>query len=156
MEVGRQAAGGALAYERRLLDDTAAVGFNARVSVADEDTQIMSGLVGKYWLGAAKILVLAEADGIRQTFEADGLPARNQLVGHLNLTYFPITGLMIGATAERYDENLEIKEDARDSANLTIQYFPWAHFEVVGMGRAERVGGGDTSLLGMLMLHYYL
>lgn len=155
--VGPEAWGGAGYYERRL-GDNAAVGAQARVAIAPDDTRYIGGAVGKLYLDGPKLLFLSEVDVGLQTFDFDPGPSRKQLAAHLGLTYFPIQGIMVGTAVERYDEDLDIADTERDSLSLTLQYFFHAHFELMLMGKLEAQGQdyGDANVLGLAMLHYYL
>jgi hypothetical protein len=157
MGYGPRASGGTAYYERRLADDTAVVGAQARVAIADADRNYLVGGVGKYYLESAKLLFMGELDLTLQDF-ADGGPSRSQLITHVSASYTPITGLMVSGGLERFDQDMSVADLARDAASLSIQYFPLAHWELMLIGKLEYVGGeyGDPNPLGMFQLHYYL
>ncbi len=156
--VGSQGYGGAAYLERRPGDATAVAG-QAMVSVTDADTRMTAGVVGKHYFEDAKLLLMAEVDGVWQRFpDADGA-SRVQLVTYLGATFFPTKGLLAAAILEHYDEDVAIADVDRDAASVQINFFPRAHFELVLLGRVQTIGlgnGGPTSLLGMFQLHYYL
>ena len=62
------------------------------------------------------------------------------------------------SAVHRYDEDMSVKDLARDAAEATIQYFPIGHLELMLFGRLEWQGdyGRDPASLLMLQLHYYL
>jgi hypothetical protein len=157
MGYGPRASGGTVYYERRLADDTAVVGAQARVAISDADRNYLVGGVGKYYLESAKLLFMGELDLTLQDF-ADTGPARPQLTSYLSASYTPITGLMVSGALERFDQDMSVADLARDAASLSIQYFPLAHWELMLIGKLEYIGGeyGDPNPLGMFQLHYYL
>jgi hypothetical protein len=154
---GPRATGGTVYWERRLADDKAVVGAQARAAVADPERTYLVGGIGKYYLESAKVLLMGELDLGMQDFAERG-SSRPQLAGSLGATYWPVTGIMLGTSLERYDEDMSVADLARDAASLTIQYFPLAHWELMLIGKLEFVGGeyGDAISTGMFQLHYYL
>lgn len=155
---GTKAFGYAAYYEKRILDGKAAWGAQVKVAVSSDDVTYLAGGVGKYWLEKAKLLVLGELNAGFQTFDIDGAKGRPQMAGYLGLTYFPIKGLMVGTALERYVSDVNIKGTERDSVNFTVQLFPYAHFELMLIGKLEFQGSkfGESGKLGMLQFHYYL
>ncbi len=155
---GTKAYGLAGYYEKRIRDDTAAWGAQYKASFSKDDAVYMVGGVGKLWLEKAKVLLLGELNLGMQTFDIDGADARPQLAGYMGATYFPMKGIMVGTALERYVSDLNINGTERDSVNVTLQVFPYAHFELVLMGKFEFQGSefGDPAKLGMFQLHYYL
>ena len=156
--VGQRGSGGAAYFERRQ-GSTLAWGAQARVSVGDETTRAMGGLVGKLFIEHPKILLLAEADLVRQTFkELDG--GRWQFAGYLGGAWFPHRGWMVQLMLERWDEELGVTGVARDAVDAELQWFPIAHVEVGIFGRVQLIGTGNDdgspSELVLLQVHYYL
>jgi hypothetical protein len=157
MGYGSRATGGSLYYEMRLADDKAVVGAQARASFADADRSYLLGGIGKYWLEEPRVLFMGELDVALQDFVDTG-PTRPQLAAYLSANYWPITGLMLGGVLERFDQDMSVADLARDAASLTVQYFPWAHWELMLIGKLEFQGGeySDPTSVGMFQLHYYL
>lgn len=155
--VGMRGSGGAAYAERRLA--AAAVGAQARVSVNSEQTLIQGGATGKAWVDQAKLLFMGEVDLQRRSFKTTGF-GENQLVAFLNLTAFPVKGLMAGFSLERYQEDLALASSTHNAVDLEVNLFPWAHCEVILLGRYQWIGSGnadgDPGSLAMLQLHYYL
>ncbi|MGE3453900.1 MAG: hypothetical protein AB7O24_02175 [Kofleriaceae bacterium] len=153
---GVRASGAALYYEKRLLDDTAAIAPQARVAVSPDDTRMSIGVVGKRWLEATKLMMLAQLDVQRQSF-ADGIgPTRYQLAGYLGGSKFVIPGVMVGAALHRWQPDVRLRT-SRDAFELNLQYFPLAHVELHLLTRVESQGDYDgASVLTFLQLHYYL
>jgi hypothetical protein len=130
------------------------VGAQARAAFFDKDiygyTTYHGGLLGKYWLEGAKLLFMAQADfGIKQIEDADY--TNKEVLGYLGVSYFPIRGIMVTAAGETWVEDLATPGVARNAGSLEVQYFPWAHFELLVYGRMST----DATVL-MTQLHYYL
>lgn len=145
-------------YEKRIRDGKAAWAAQTRIGFSADDAVYMVGGVGKWWLENLKVLLLGELNVGMQTFDVDGADARPQLAGYLGATYIPIKGLMLTGAVERYTSDLNIKGTERDAATLMLQVFPYAHFELILLGKLEFQGSelGEPDRLGMFQLHYYL
>lgn len=154
---GRKATGAAGYWEKRIRDLTGAVGAQAKVDFTSEDVRYLAGGVGKLWLAGPKLLLLGELDVGAQQFRTSG-PTALQLAAHAGVTYVWRTWLMPSLTLERYENDLTLRESARDSVTLGLQFFPRAHWEIMLLGKLEAQGGayGDANGYTMLMLHYYL
>jgi len=150
--------GGALMGEYRF-NRMAALGLQTRIGIASEEARYQGGAVGKLWLEPARLLLLGEADFIRQ--QLSGASAgQNQFVSYLGATYV-IRGMMVGVAYERFQENLGVAATGRNAYDIELNILPWAHFELNLLGRYQRQGapgaaGGNPAALGMLQLHYYL
>jgi hypothetical protein len=156
---GAHESGGALSGERRFAN-MAAVGLQARVGVAGEEARYQAGAVGKLWIDKAKLLLLGEADFIYQRIAAPASTSQNQLVSYVGATYV-MRGLMAGVAYERFQENLSVSGTGRNAYDAEVNLFPWAHFEIVLLGRYQKAAAGSlqdsaAATLGMLQLHYYL
>ena len=162
--VGQPESGVAAFAEKRFFD-ALAVGLQARVGIASEEARYQGGIEAKYWLEPAKLLFLGEADLIHQQLKAASA-SQDQFVSILGASAFPTKGLMLSAYYERFQEDLSVKGTGRNALDGEINFFPYAHFEVVLIGRYQpktdslTTGGmtlGETAAsLGMLQLHYYL
>ena len=143
--------------EKRLGEqENLAVGVQGRAGFGEEDRLYLLGGTGKYWLDGAKVLLMGELDLGYQDFTF-GAAGRPQLATWLGARYLPFQGLMLGAAVERFDEDMTVKDVARDAANVSVQYFPWAHWELYLFGKLEFQGDyGDPASSAMIQLHYYL
>lgn len=156
---GLRAAGAAAMGERRF-NKMAAVGAQARVSIADQESRYQGGLVGKLWIDEAHLLFMGQGDFIRQQIKAADF-GQNQFVSYLGATFF-VRGLMVGAAYERFQSDLSVRGTARNAYDLQVNFFPWAHFELFLFGRYQKAAvagdGAETSAgkLLMLQLHYYM
>jgi hypothetical protein len=150
---------GGVVYGEKRFAKMAALALQTRVGIAHEEARYQGGAIGKLWIEQAQVLFLGEADFIRQ--QLTGASAgQNQFVSYLGATYV-MRGLMAGIAYERFQESLSVAGTGRNAYDAQVNLFPWAHFEVVLLGRYQKAaaaGGQDSagSSLGMLQLHYYL
>jgi hypothetical protein len=156
--VGTRESGGAAYYEQRFAG-MAALAAQTRIGFNKETARYQGGLVGKLWIEPAKMLVLGEVDVARLQVSAAS-SGETQLVSYVGPTFFPVRGLMATLAYERYQEDLSAKGTGRNALDVELNFFPWAHFELVFLGRYIMAGTGapgstDASLL-MGQLHYYL
>jgi len=154
---GVRGQGGALYGEKRFAA-MSAVGLQGRLVVNSEQRVLQGGAIGKLWVEKAKLLAMGELD--LQRHDVTGGVAYNQLIAFLGATFFPVRGVMAGLAAERYQEDLRVATTARNAFDLEVNLFPWAHCEIVLLGRYQVTGSGksdgDPGSLGMFQLHYYL
>jgi hypothetical protein len=160
--VGQRESGGAGYFEYRM-GGMAALAAQARVGVGKDASRYQGGLVGKLWVEPAKLLFLGEANFIRQQVTAASY-GQNQFVSYVGANFFPVQGLMLSAAYERFQENLSVSGTGRNAINGQINFFPYAHCEIVFLVRYQMVGQTQAALmqnqtdatLGMFQLHYYL
>jgi hypothetical protein len=152
---GVKASGVAGYYERRVWEDSAAFGGQFRVGVSPDDTRVMVGGVAKRYMREAELLLLAEIDLQRQSFD-DVAATRWQLASYFGASKFVAKGWMVGGALHHWHPDLTLRS-ARDAAEVNVQFFPHAHFELHFLTRVTGEGDFDTpSLLTFLQLHYYL
>ncbi len=153
---GVKAQGLAAYYERRFLDDKAALAAQARLAVSPDDTRLAVGVVGKRWFSDAGVMLLGELDLQRQAFADDIGPTRYQLAAYAGASKFVARGWMVGAAVHRWDPNLRLRS-SRDAVELNLQFFPRAHLELHLLARLSGAGDfEDPNALTFLQLHYYL
>jgi hypothetical protein len=149
---------GAAAYYEKRFSAMSAIGVQGRLGFASEYSQYTGGLVGKLWIEKGKVLFLGEGDVMRRNVSTGG--GQTGAVTYLGATVFPARGWMFGLAHELYQGDLSVKGTARNAFDLEINFFPWAHFELVAFGRYQFTGGGGptdpTASLFMLQFHYYL
>ena len=137
-----------------------ALAAQVRVGTSAAESRYQVGGIGKVWLEKPKILLLGEADFIHQTLGTTPIYSQNQFVSYSGLHFFPVRGLMAAFAYERFQENLSVSTTGRNAYDLQFNFFPWAHCEVVLLGRYQLVGSGavdgGSARLGMLQFHYYL
>ena len=153
---GIKAKGFTAYYERRFMDDTAALAGQVRLGSSSTDTRMSAGVVGKRWMPDAEVMLLAEIDLVRQSFADSAGPLRDQLAGYAGASKTVARGWMVGAAVHRWQPDLRVRS-ARDAFEINVQYFPLAHLE---LHLLTRIGGEgdfeDPALLSLLQLHYYL
>lgn len=157
--VGDRDNGFAVYGEKRLFDARAAVGGQARLGLGPEKDRLLVGGLGKLWLEGPKILFMTELDLVNESFDDVPGAGRLQVAGWLGASWFPFQGLVVTPFVERWDPDLSTDGVARTALGGELQFFPWAHVEVVVYGRHQFFGwhdSGDPSTLAMLQLHYYL
>ena len=110
-----------------------------------------------------ELLVLGEADFIRSQIVAvgAGLVGQNQFVSYLGATFFPTRGVDGGARLRALPRGpVRGGHRAQRLSTSRSNFFPWAHFELVGLARYQSLGPSTTdeasASLFMLQLHYYL
>jgi len=150
---------GAAGYGELRLSKMAAIAAQFRAGIASQEAQYQGGVVGKLWVEKGKLLFLGEADLIRKTFNGTS-HGDTQLVSYTGVNLFPVRSLMLGIAYERFQEDINISYTGRNAYDFQLNFFPWAHCEVVLLGRWQITGGGasdgGTAQLLMLQLHYYL
>jgi len=146
---------GAAAYFERRIAGMAAVAGQVRAGVGKDADRYQGGLIGKLWIEPAKLLFLGEGDLIIQKVTSAAY-TQNQFVSYSGLNFFPVRGVMAAVAYERFQENLGVSGTGRNAYDLQINLFPWAHCEVVLLGRYLNTQGQPNTTLGMLQLHYYL
>jgi hypothetical protein len=145
---------GAVGYYERRLGENKLIGAQLRWAKYDPDTTALEqtfhgGVLGKYWLSGKNLLFMAQLEAGARITAADYTD--KQLLGHLSATWMFKKGFMLTGAAETFQQNLGIEDTGRVAGVLELQYFPWAHAEVIVY---TRVANGLQ--LGMLQLHYYL
>jgi hypothetical protein len=146
---------GGTAYGELRFGNLGAIGVQTRVGVGNEEARYQGGAIAKGWLEDAKLLFMGQADVIYQTIKGSS-EAQTQFVSYAGLTLIPIKGLMATLAYERYQENLEIKRTGHNAYDFEVNFFPWAHFELLLLGRLQQNADGTNAKLGMLQFHYYL
>lgn len=153
---GVKANGVAAYYERRFLDDTAALAGQARLAISSTDARMSAGIVAKHWMPSAELMLLSQIDLQRQSFADGAGPTRYQLAGYLGASKFVTRGVMVGAALHHWQPDLRLNS-LRDAVEINLQYFPLAHFELHLMTRVSGEGSlNRPHVLSFLQLHYYL
>lgn len=158
--VGHRGSGGA-AYVEGRFGRGLAVGGQARVSVASEQsTRAQGGVVGKWVLPGTRILLLGQLDLVHESFDVEGAPSRWQMGGYLGASWLFRRGFLAQLMLERWDQDLDLSGVARSAVGAELQFFATAHVELSLWGRVAFIGtgsdDGSPSQLLLLQLHYYL
>jgi hypothetical protein len=161
---------GAAVYAEKRFESMAMLALQARLGFGKEVNRYEGGAVGKLWIEKGKALFMGEADLIRQSVSAAGA-GETGAVTYLGVNVFPSRGWMVGVAHELYQEDLSVKGTARNAFDLEVNFFPWAHCEVLAFGRYQVTGsaggtdpnappslqyGSPNASLFMLQLHYYM
>jgi hypothetical protein len=150
---GFRASGVAALAERSL--DATIVGAQARVAIGNEESRYTLGAVGKHWMPDAHLLWLGELDVQRETFVHG--PAREQVAAYFGVFQWLARGVVASSALHLWDPDLALARDSRHAFELSVQYFPRAHFEAQAMARVTAEGNDydDPGYLALLQLHYY-
>jgi hypothetical protein len=146
--------GGAVLYERRL-GRGAQVGGQVRYGTGDDFSRLTFGVIGKKYFEDWHLMLMGEADVVRKMLSISSGDDITQLAGYLSATYFIMRGLEARAAWEYWDHDMATRDVAQNGLSLQVQYFPFAHLEVMLYLRTVLQEGADTGL-GMLQIHYYL
>ncbi len=140
-------------YERRI-GEASAVGLSARLSLGEGVNRAGGGVFWKTFFEKAKSQIQAEANVFNSTYV--GKHTDKSFSGYLGVTVFPVRGLWVTPFAERSQTDLSVKGTATNAGGLQMSWFPYPHFEIVWLGRAQMPTGQGTTKTGMLFVHYYL
>jgi hypothetical protein len=144
--------------ERTIAQDSAILGWQFRAAFSDEDARYAIGSLAKWYLEGSKLLVLAELDLQSQVFQrATTAGSRAQLAGYLGVSRWLARGLLGSAALHLWEPDLFLEGTTRTAADVTLQLFPRAHWELQLLGRISGEGDYDwLNALALLQLHYYL
>jgi hypothetical protein len=154
-EMGGREVGAAAYFEHRIFDD-GALGAQAKVGFSDGRDRVLAGGVGKYHLPLLRTQLFAEANLVRQTFDADDAGARHQLVGAAGVAVLPVRGVMVTLLAERNQVDLMVRDAAWTAATGLVNWFPYPHVELQLAGQVQFPAGGVAAKTVLLQLHYFL
>jgi hypothetical protein len=152
--IGGDENGGAAYYEHTI-HDIAALAGQVRYGVGTDAKRLIVGGVGKVYVERLKTLFFAEADFVNLTFPGD-ISNRQQFVGAGGLSLFPVRGVMVTLLGERLQDDLAVRQAAWNAATGLVSWFPYAHFELQIMYRADLPAGGDAAQTFFAQLHYFL
>lgn len=150
---------GAVGYfERRNEASTYAWAAQAKASFYDDDrARYTLGTVQKWWLPASKVLFLHELDVSAERY-ASYDQTNAQVAMYLAATKMLLPGWMIGGALHAWDPDILLRANSRTAAEINVQWFFGAHFELHATGRAQ-VEGLQTDhpdYLALVQLHYFL
>ena len=141
-------------HERR--GEKHALGTSLRVTRQSSQLRALAGTHYKRWFEGPKILLMAELDAGYQRFAESSDNSRMQLAAYAGPVWFPIDGVSTSLAYELFDEDLLVKHVERQALTSWVSILPRAHFEILFLGRAERIGPKEEALTAMMQLHYYL
>jgi hypothetical protein len=149
--------GGALYGEARI-GLRASVGVEAKYSNADEQSNTYAGVTGKVYFPGAEILLLGEAQVVRQhIFVASG-DQSTKVIGYV-LASRPLPhNMMLDLGIGHYAQDTRVEGLYRDCVDLNAHWFYDSHFEFLLTTRVELLdrGRGPTGGYALAQLHYRL
>lgn len=154
LQAGTQETGIAGYYERRLLDDTLAVAGQFKVAADDGVKRAIVGAVGKYYVEAANLLVLAEVNAI--DFIPDAGDSSIGLSAAAGAAILPVRGVMFTLLGERYQTDIGVSDTDINAVNGLLSWFPYPHFEIQMVGRYVMPAGQDGVPTFLAQFHYFL
>jgi hypothetical protein len=148
---------GAALYVEKRFGTKAALGLGGRYAASAFEARFTGALTGKLWFEGPGVLLQAEVQGNRQTFDVDDAD-RTQLVAQLLASYFVAKGWMLDVGIGHYNSDIAVAGLDRESFDVNLHYFPLSHLEVALTSRVQLIdlGGDRTSGYSLLQLHYRL
>ncbi len=135
--------GGALYGEMRI-GTNAAVGIEGKYSKADDDTRTYAGVTGKLFLPAAELLLLGEAQLVRQEITAGAGDTRNALVAYVMASRPLPSNLLLDIGLGHYTQDTRVKGLLRDCIDANLHWFFDSHIELLLTTRLERLNFGQS------------
>ncbi len=153
---GARDAGVAAMYEQRL-GDVSAVGLDTRLGFGKETTRMAGGFFAKTFVEKAKLMLMAQGDFVHSTFKFAPTATTNGSVGYLGATYFPCKGAWLTLFVEERQTSLAVKDTLTTAYGAQANWFPFPHWELVLMGRAQAPAQTTSPTNTVLFfVHYYL
>jgi hypothetical protein len=154
--------GGAVYGEVRL-GERALVGAEAMVRRSDSATRYYAGLVGKYYVPEANLLLQAELQYTPQTFdETAGNPLGGNPRGVVGVLVGTVTlphGLFVDVGVGHYDPNYQAPQLDRDCIDVDLHWLATSHVELALDTRFEMLAfgdGGRSDGYVLFQVHYRL
>lgn len=155
LQHGNQSAGAAAYGEMRILEEKAGLGLQAKYSVQNDIKRAIVGVVGKGFVEPANLLILAEANYAQQM--PDGTDGVGQFIGLLGASWLPpFKGGLVTLWAERMQGDIQTLDTSLNAVTGLVSWFPYPHFEVQMVGRAQQADGGQKVSTFLTQLHYFL
>jgi hypothetical protein len=151
--IGCAKAGAGVLYERRV-GERSALGAQARAIIFPAEIgyrQAGGGILGKHAFEHMPLLLLAELDYDAKVISEAGY-TNHQVVAHLGASLIPTRGLVLTTTAEAFAADLATPGATRSAGSFQLQFFPWAHVELISYLRITDRGNA----LALAILHYTL
>lgn len=154
--IGSNESGFAGYYERRLLNDHAALGAQVRVANGPDMSRFIFGGVGKLYVEAVRTLFLAEVNGVQLLFANPTLASRGQVVAAAGFAVLPLPSIMLTLLGEHNQVDIDTSGASTTAATALLNWFPYAHCEAQLMGRLQFAGGtSDVAKTLFVQLHYF-
>jgi hypothetical protein len=149
---------GAAAYAEVRLGNRAALGVEGKYSKSDDQTRSFGGVVAKYYLPGPDVLLLGEAELIRQHIDAGDFKT-NQIATYAMATKPLPHNLQLDVGYGHFTQDTRIDGLYRDAIDANIHWFFDSHVELLVTTRLEILAGGDGGPPGgyaLAQLHYRL
>lgn len=155
LQGGNQSAGAAAYAEKRLLDETASLGLQAKYSVSGDVKRAVAGVVGKAFVELARTLFMLEANYVQQM--PDQTEGVGQFVGLLGGSWLPpIPGGLASLWVERLQSDVSTAGTAITAGTAVVSWFPFPHWELQLVERLQQADGGNRVNTFLAQIHYFL
>ena len=138
--------------------EAAALGLEGMYQTTADDSKIRAGVLGKYYLGGAGLLLQAELQYVYTMIDGTDFNVA-QVLGYLMGSKMLGDFLMLDIGVGYFDQNLRISEVDREAVDVNLHYFLTSHIELVWNSRFEMLSfgkDGPNSGYSLLQLHYRL
>jgi len=149
---------GAALYAEKRLGEHAAIGVEGKYSSGDEVHRTFAGVTGKLYLPGPDVMLLAEAELIRQKIVVGAGDTATQLAGYVLASKPLSAGLMLDGGIGHYTQDTRVKGLTRDCVDVNLHWFMTAHVEMLFTGRIELLdlGSGTNGGYALAQIHYRL
>jgi len=147
---------GAALYAETRIGERAAVGIEGKYTRSDEQTRTFGGVTGKLYIPGIELLLLGEAQLIRQHIDA-GDWNTNQLAAFVMASRPLPRNFLLDVGIGHFTQDMRVKGLYRDALDVNLHYFLSSHAELLLTTRLEHLGGnGPTGGYALGQLHYRL
>lgn len=139
------------AVQLEKIDDSRSLGVHALARSRDMFTEGWAGATHKQWFESSDLLIANELD-------VGFVDAVMRVAAYSALHIRPAKRWGGAIGGQLFDPDVRLRANERVALDLRGAVFPWAHFEISLLVRAEAVRTelANGTLLGFLQLHYYL
>jgi hypothetical protein len=149
---------GAALYGEARVSTKASLGAGAKYSKAEEQSNAYAGVTGKVYFPSAEILLLGEAQIVRQHILVASGDTSTKVIGYV-LASRPLPhNLMLDLGVGHYTQDTRVEGLYRDCVDLNVHWFYDSHFEFLLTTRVELLdrAKGPTGGYALAQLHYRL
>jgi hypothetical protein len=149
--------GGALYAEARL-GEHAAIGAEGKYSKADDAKRAYGGITAKLYLPGPDLLLLGEAQLIRQRIPVGAGDRFTQVAAYILASRPFGSGILVDAGVGHFTQDTRVKGLTRDCLDVNVHWFTTSHLEWLLTTRVELLdaGGGPNGGYALVQLHYRL
>jgi hypothetical protein len=145
---------GAAIYAEARVGERAAVGVSGKYSASDDQTRTFAGVTGKLYLADSDIMLLGEAQLIRQHIDVGDLET-NQLAVYALASRPFASGFQLDVGLGHFAQDLRANLP-RNCLDVNVHWYMTSHVEWLLTTRLEHLGGGPTGGYALAQLHYRL